>query len=463
MAEKKVIIFGLDCATPQLVFDRWASALPNLAALRERGIAGPLQSCIPPITIPAWTCMLTSKNPGKLGCYGFRNRSDYSYEGLSFATSKVIKEPAVWDVLARYGKKVILLGIPQTYPPKPVNGIMVSCFLTPDTSSRYTYPAEVKQRIAAEVGEYILDVDNFRTEDKTRLLTQIYEMTEKRFKLFRAFLRDEPWDFAMLVEMGIDRIHHGFWKFMDTSHPKYEPGNPYENAIRDYYRFIDRKIGEVLSCVDPATAVLVVSDHGAQTMRGGICINEWLQQEGYLHIADQPPGIVPLHKAVIDWKHTRAWGEGGYYARVFLNVAGREPLGIIPPQDYEKVRAELTEKLEALGDERGNAIGTRVIRPQDAYPVVNGVPPDLIVYFGNLTWRAVGSIGLQTIHTFENDTGPDDANHAEQGIFIMYDPARTGDRKHTFRDGLSLVDVAPTVLSIMGIPVPPDMEGKVIQ
>lgn len=462
MAEKKLIVFGLDCATPQLVFDRWASVLPNLAALRERGISGPLQSCIPPITIPAWTCMMTSKNPGKLGCYGFRNRSDYSYDRLSFATSRVIKEPAVWDVLARYGKQVILLGIPQTYPPKPVNGVMVSCFLTPDTSSQYTYPPELKHQIAAEVGDYILDVTHFRTNDKGRLLTQIYEMTEKRFKLFRSFLAHLPWDFAMLVEMGIDRIHHGFWKFMDPSHPKYEPGTPYENAIRDYYQFIDGKIGEVLSCIDPATAVLVVSDHGAQPMRGGICINEWLIREGYLHITEKPSGFVPLHKAVIDWNQTRAWGEGGYYSRLFLNVEGREPLGTIPQKDYEKVRTELKEKLEALGDEQGKAIGTRVIRPQDVYPVVKGVPPDLIVYFGNLAWRSVGSIGLNTIHTFENDTGPDDANHAEQGIFILCDPARTVDRQQTFRNGLSLFDVAPTVLSILGIPVPPDMEGTVI-
>ena len=141
MAEKKVVVFGLDCATPQLVFDKWAKDLPHLSSLMERGISGPMQSCIPPITIPAWSCMMTSKNPGKLGCYGFRNRSDYSYDGLSFATSKAVKEAAVWDLLARHGKKVVLLGIPQTYPPRPVNGVMVSCFLTPDTSSQYTYPA----------------------------------------------------------------------------------------------------------------------------------------------------------------------------------------------------------------------------------------------------------------------------------------------------------------------------------
>jgi predicted AlkP superfamily phosphohydrolase/phosphomutase len=429
----------------------------------EHGISGPLQSCIPPITIPAWSCMMTSKNPGKLGCYGFRNRSDYSYNGLSFATAKAVKEDTLWDILARYGKKVVLLGIPQTYPPRPVNGVMVSCFLTPDTSSQYTYPPDLKQEIKALVGEYLLDVDHFRTEDKQRLLDQIYEMTEKRFKLFAAFLERKPWDFAMMVEMGIDRIHHGFWKFMDPEHPKYDPGNPLENAIKDYYRFVDSKIGEILSRIDPATAVLVVSDHGAQTMRGGICINEWLIREGYLRITGKPPGVIPLHKATIDWQQTKAWGEGGYYSRIFLNVEGREPQGIIPRKDYAAVRDELKEKLEALGDEQGNPIGTRVLKPEEVYPETNGVPPDLIAYLGNLNWRSVGSIGLNTIHTFENDTGPDDANHAEKGIFILSDPGNGADKACTFRSGLSLYDVAPTVLSILGIPIPPDMEGKVIQ
>ncbi len=102
MPEKKVLIFGLDCATPQFVFDKWAQKLPTLSALMKKGIYGPLKSCIPPITIPAWSCMMTSKDPGTLGCYGFRNRSDYSYDGLTFATSKAVKEDTVWDILSQH-------------------------------------------------------------------------------------------------------------------------------------------------------------------------------------------------------------------------------------------------------------------------------------------------------------------------------------------------------------------------
>ena len=110
MSERKVIVLGLDCATPQLVFDRWAHELPALSWLMQNGVYGPLKSCIPPITIPAWLSMMTGKDPGQLGCYGFRNRSDYSYQGLSFATSKMVTAATVWDILGREQKQVILLG-----------------------------------------------------------------------------------------------------------------------------------------------------------------------------------------------------------------------------------------------------------------------------------------------------------------------------------------------------------------
>ena len=122
MKEKRVMVIGLDCLAPQFVLDRWLDQLPNIKSLLGKSVYGPLKSCVPPITVPAWACMTTSKNPGTLGIYGFRNRFDHSYDGLSIASSKAIKEDRVWDILSQAGKKVIVIGVPQTYPPKPVNG-----------------------------------------------------------------------------------------------------------------------------------------------------------------------------------------------------------------------------------------------------------------------------------------------------------------------------------------------------
>lgn len=456
---RKVFVIGLDCATPQLVFDQWREVLPNMSALMEQGIWGPLESVIPPITCPAWMCMMSSRNPGRLGIYGFRNRRDYSYDNFFFANATAIHESLLWDLLGQMGKQTIMVGVPQTYPPKPVNGCLVASFLTPSIESPYTYPRALKLEIERVVGRYMLDVENFRTDDKDRLLREIYEMTEKRFALVRHLMTTRAWDFFMMVEMGVDRIHHGFWKYFDRNHPKYEPGSPFEHAIRDYYILLDTEIGRLRSLMDSETVVLMVSDHGAQAMEGGICFNEWLIQEGYLKLKEKPKGLTAFRNELVDWSRTIAWGAGGYYGRLFVNVKGREPEGFVDPDDYERVRDELAEKLEAMTDPQGRPLGTKVFKPQQIYPEVRGIPPDLLILFGNLTWRSVGSVGMGAIHTFENDTGPDDANHAMHGIFVMTDP---GSNQRGRRERLHLLDVAPTILDRMGMPIPPDMEGKVL-
>lgn len=455
---QKVLLIGLDCAPPELVFEAFLDDMPNVRRLMETGVYGPLESTIPAITVPAWMSMMTSKDPGVLGFYGIRNRTDRSYHKMAVANSRLVREDTLWDILSVAGRRVVLVGVPQTYPPKPVNGCMITSFLTPSIESQYTYPAELKQEIAGLVGEYMLDVRDFRTENKDDLLSQIYEMTEKRMKVAQQLMRTREWDYFMVVEMGTDRIHHGFWRFMDRTHRKYEPGK-YEHAIRDYYRYLDREIGALVGLAGPETAVAVVSDHGAKRIDGGICVNEWLVREGYLKLKAVPERPTPLEQVEVDWDNTVAWGAGGYYARIFLNVKGREPQGVVDPADYERVRDELAERLQAIPDEKGRPIPTQAFKPQEIYRACNGVPPDLIVYFGDLLWRSIGQVGGGAIHTFENDTGPDDANHAQHGIFILND--RRGGRGRC-AEGLHLRDVAPTVLHLMGLPVPEDMTGRVI-
>ena len=137
-------------------------------------------------------------------------------------------------------------------------------------------------------------------------------------------------------------------------------------------------------------------------------------------------------------------------------VPGREQEGIVPEQEVESLKAELTAKLEALGDEHGNRIGTRVFRPEQVYAACNNVPPDLIVYFGDLNWRSIGTVGNPSIWTHENDTGPDDANHAQFGIAVASTvgapPSEVGPR-----EGMSIYDIAPTILEAFGLQPPPGM------
>jgi predicted AlkP superfamily phosphohydrolase/phosphomutase len=461
---QKVCVIGLDCAAPELVFDLWADRLPNLRRFMVRGAYGSLESATPPITVPAWMCMMTGCDPGSLGVYGFRNRRDHTYEGLAFASSRLVHLPTVWDVVGGNGRKSIVLGVPLTYPPRPVNGLLVSDFLAPDTNSEYTYPPELKEEIRAAVGEYIFDTRDFRTDDRARLLADIYAMTRQRFQLARHLATKHPWDLFIMVEMGPDRMHHAFWRYFDPKHPKYVPGAEFENAIRDYYIALDAEIGRLLSVLDPHTRVLIVSDHGAKRMEGGICFNEWLIREGYLVLKQPVEGLTKFSPDLVDWPRTRAWGDGGYYGRLFLNLEGREPQGIVAPQEAEALKSELTARLEALGDEHGRPIGTKVFRPDRIYAECRNVAPDLIVYFGDLYWRSVGSVGHGTVWTHENDIGPDDANHAQQGIFLMADagdlPPSENSRYAPLqprREGLSLYDVAPTILKALGITPPPGM------
>jgi predicted AlkP superfamily phosphohydrolase/phosphomutase len=452
----RALVIGLDCAPPELVFERWRDELPNLRGLIERGRYGVLRSSDPPITVPAWACMTSSRSAGALGIYGFRNRRDRSYDGLAIADSRSVRAPRVWDLLSRRGRPVIVIGVPPTFPVMPVAGAMISCFLTPDTeTAQYTYPPQLKDEIEALVGRYLVDVDDFRTSDKERLLGDIEAMTAKRFRVAEHLLETKPWDLFFMVEMGTDRIHHGFWRYFDPEHRFYEPGNSFENAALDYYRALDEKIGRLLRFADDETAVVVVSDHGAKRIDGGICVNEWLRREGYLVLKDEPAEPTPLRPDMVDWSRTKAWGEGGYYSRVFLNVAGREPEGAIPGEDYERVRDELKAKLEAIPDDRGEPIQTIAHRPEDLYAERNGVPPDLLVYFGDLFWRSIGLVGTGTIHMLENDTGPDDSNHAPEGLYVLVaDGVEPGPGEE--RD---LRDIAPTLLTLLGEPVPGDMEG----
>jgi predicted AlkP superfamily phosphohydrolase/phosphomutase len=455
----RIALIGLDCGTPGLLFDRYAEEMPTLAALRARSLWGPLESIAPPITVPAWSCMLSGRTPGELGVYGFRNRRDHGYGNLAFATSRWIHAPRLWDLLGHAGRDSVVLGVPGTYPPSPIRGCMVSCFLAPSTEVEFTFPPEVREEVQQVTGGYTLDVADFRADDKGRIAQQVFDMTEQRFALARHLATTRPWDFLAFVDMGPDRLHHGFWKYCVPDHPRYRPGNRYADLFRDYYRALDRHLADFLQVLPDGTTVLLVSDHGGQPMLGGFCFNEWLVREGLLTLSSPPAGPTPIGKAAIDWSRTTAWGDGGYYGRLFLNVEGREPQGTVPARDYETVREQLIGKLEALVDHEGRPMGTRAFRPQELYPEVRGAAPDLIVYFGDLRWRAVGSLGLgQGLYTFENDTGPDDANHASQGVFML-----AGDGLPTGRaDDLSIYDVAPTLQSLFGLPAPPGQRGRVL-
>ncbi|MFM1802584.1 MAG: hypothetical protein RJA81_1936 [Planctomycetota bacterium] len=458
MKKPKLVVIGLDSAAPELLFHRLAKHLPHLTRLRQGGQWGELRSCDPPITVPAWQVATTGLDPGELGCYGFRNRADHSYGLMATATSLNSNAPRVWDYLGQAGLDSILVGIPQTYPPKPVRGCLVADFLTPSIQSPYTWPGNLKEEIARlpSVHPYQFDVENFRSDDSERLKSSIWQMTRKRFALTRHLAISQNWDFLMMVEIGLDRVQHAFWEDWPeglTDLESLRRDAPKLAVLVDYYRLLDQEIGLLLQTIPEPKTVMVLSDHGACAMKGGFALNQWLINRGDLVLKTPTKSPVKLEIADVDWSKTLAWGAGGFYGRIFLNIQGREPQGCLSPEDVESYVAGLKTDLEQLNGPDGKMMGNTVHRPQELYKTVNGIaPPDLIAYFGHLGWRSVGLVGLNDIFTSENDTGPDLANHDFQGCWIANGP-NIDPCLEPLQD-LHLIQFTATVLDYFGVKRP---------
>lgn len=443
------VVVGLDCASPRLIFGPEAPNLPNLRRLMGAGVWGLLRSCDPPITIPAWSCMMSGLDPGTLGCYGFQYHDERGYGPGRLSTSDTIRAPRVWDRLSTAGKRVCVLGVPQTYPPYPVNGVMVSGLLTPDSSAEFTHPTELKAELTHNAGDYIIDAENFRTNDKDALLDRIRALMNNRFDVAEYLLSRERWDFFMMVDMSIDRLHHAFWRYWDADHPQFDGGRRYAESVPRHYEEVDARIGRLLDRIDDDTTVFVVSDHGARALHGGFCINQWLVERGYLVLKDGPSSPSPLRPEMVDWPRTMAWAAGGYCARIMLNVRGREPEGRVDPSEFTAIRNQLAVELCEVNGPSDQIIRSQIITPGETYREVRGIAPDLIAYIGDLSWRAVGQVGMPGLFTATNDSGPDDANHDFDGVFIASGgPVRSRGEAA----GISIYDVAPTLLDILGEP-----------
>ncbi len=465
-AARRVAIVGVDCLTPQLLFDRFLDELPTFARLASSCPHGTLRSTVPPITVPAWMCMATSQDPGQLGLYGFRNRVDHGYGDMRVADATWLPDaPSVWQLLSRRRRRSLVVGVPLTYPARPILGDLVAGLPVPDGAEVITQPPSLRAEIDAVCGDgaYPVDVKDFRTAPRAELLERLHRLRETRFDVVEALAAKGGWDLLFMVEMGVDRLHHAFWADCHPDHPRHDPHSPFRNAIRDYYVALDRRLGRFLDALGDDTAVLVVSDHGARTMKGGVRFNEWLVREGLLSLARRPARTDRLRLEDVDWAKTSAWADGGYYARVFLNVAGREPRGVIG--DLPAFRASLKKKLEQMRGPDGAVLGNRVFVPEETFRAVRGVAPDLIVFPGDLALRANATVlpeadapAHEAIFSADNDTGADGANHAVDGI-VLYRPARGDPSPGGVRVSASLYDVAPTALRLLGETVPDHMIG----
>ncbi|MGA7860303.1 MAG: alkaline phosphatase family protein [Thermoplasmata archaeon] len=451
-------MLGLDAVPPELLFDRLLPVMPNVRRLYEHGARAPLRSTDPPITVPAWPVMFTGYDPGSIGFYGFRHRRNRSYLETYVPSSTLLPVPTLWQLLSQRGRRVTVIGMPPGYPAPAVNGFYISDFLTPAGRTDYTYPPALRGEIESRFGPYRFDVV-FRAEERVQLYQDILAMTRQRFAIAEQLLGREPWDVFAIHEIGTDRLHHAYWKYFDRTHPEFVPGNRFENVATEYYAEVDRLIGRLLAIAGDDTLVLIASDHGSMAMSGCFCINQWLVEHGYLVLRQPAAPGTPLEKADVDWARTKAWGAGGYYARLFFNVKGREPQGLVTVEELPALQERLVRELTALRGPDGTPLRVDVLDPKVIYREVRGDPPDLMFYFGELRWRSAGTLGHPTLFLKENDTGPDDAVHGFDGVFLLYDPRRPEGRDIGPQ---KILDVMPTLLHLMGEEIPPKVQGRVM-
>ena len=282
MTNKRVFVFGIDGAPPGLIFGEWLDDLPVLKKLMEGGTYAKLNSTIPPVSAVAWISIYTGKLPSDHGVFEYIYRKNKSYTDLGVISANNVKNKTIWQIASEYGRKSIICLIPITWPIKPFNGAMVTGFLTPGIESDYAYPYELKREIKSLFSEpFMIDIEDHRDLSKKELLEKVYKMTEMHFKLMKYLIKNKEWDLFLGMIMGSDRINHNFFRYADKNHRKYEPDSEFKNTLKDYYKYLDKNLGELIELLDKDTKIIVLSDHGIKRMHTRVNLSDWLIQEGY--------------------------------------------------------------------------------------------------------------------------------------------------------------------------------------
>lgn len=498
-------MIGLDGATFNLIHPFMAQGyLPNLKKLMQSGSWADLSSTIPPVTASAWTSFMTGKNPGKHGLFDFMQRRADSYD-LAPVSSFNRDGKAVWEIAGEAGKKSIIMGVPVTYPPTPVDGLMVTGMLTPRGAADYTYPPELKNEIAEAIGEYIVYSDEVYARGRGQIfLDALHYSIQQRAKTAAYLLHKYDWDLGILVFPETDTVCHGLWWAYDDTHHQHNQENAetFRNGIRDIYRDLDAYIGELIASLPKDTTVLIMSDHGHGPLRNFLYVNNFLKERGYLKIKPSAEsqvkniafnaGLTPrtaygmllnlglgkLRRTMdkrrggrrllkrfflslndVDWDNTRAYSIG-YIGEVHINLKGREPKGIVDAgAEYERVRDELIRDLRELKLPDGSPLVEHLWKKEEVYQGTHlEDAPDILFFPKNLETIAFGDFEFGSNKIVEPSYGVS-SSHRMNGILIT-----NGEniQSNTAISNPSLIDIAPTILHLLGLPVPPDMDGRVL-
>ena len=504
--KRRVLVIGIDGGTFDIIHPLFKQGkLPNLFKLYKQGFSSSLLSTIHPISPTAWGSFTTGVNPGKHGLYDFSRRKHGSYDQLA-TTSRDIHIPKMWHLLAKKDIKICLVNIPGTYPPEPLNGFLVSGFPTPEENNDFTYPQSLLKELKDSIPDFHLQPRVVtRDGNEQALLKDIWEITQNTTKATLFLANNIAWDLLITVYTGADVLGHHFWKFTDPDHPYYtdELNKIYGNAINDIYIKIDQEIGKLTRIVDNDTYVIIMSDHGFGGAYHALGLNNWLLGHGWMNVrrgithrlkyfgfrrgftltnAFRLTKIVrtPENRKKIyakrsllrnlvlklffslndvDWSRTKAYCVGNC-GQIYLNVKGREPRGIISPEDRLAVAKELKSDLILMKDENnGESIFDQVFLREELYhgPFVKDAA-DLICFNSDARYLIIrylefGGGKISFPHPVWSGA------HRLNGIFILNGP---GVKPQKYNSELRIWDVTPTVMTLLGAPIADYMDGKVI-
>lgn len=520
---RRVAILGLDGATLDLIRP-WAEQgrLPTLRALMDEGAWGTLWSTVPPQSPPAWTTFMTGKNPGKHGVFDFTlNSLGGRGQLVSFLS---VKAETLWHMLSRVGRKVGVINVPVTYPATPVNGFLVAGFLTPRTSDDYAYPPEV-MRDASDMNAIWMDhtqrADSLGDEgewdpaDFVRWMDNCLDVFERT--IFDLWAKYPDCDLFMAMLPMLDAAQHNLWRYMDPQHPDYDAAEAalHGEGIAHFYERVDGIVARFRAQLPPDTVLLLMSDHGqGPRPRYQVALNDWLRQHGYLALRERGNQGSTLARALgkvginwrswkaflaklglyeaartfymqrlstnaknalrgslpreyldtfdIDWQRTRAavvLHDVSQWQGIWLNTGdASHPATVAPGAEYEALCDELVRELSALTDPAdGRPLVQHVFRREELYSGdYMHLAPDLTVHLADdLTGvRTMGHTALVSVAPTIRRNG----QHRDNGILFAVGP---GIRRGLPLEG-HLADIAPTVLHLLGLPVPTDMDGHVL-
>ncbi len=488
----KVFLLGLDGMTLRIVEPYVkADLLPNFKKIMEQGCYGILRSTIPAITGPGWVSLATGKNPGKHGVYEFRKRQGYKTELITKCTSPHA-EP-IWKILSRNGEKVTIASVPFTYPPDEVNGIMISGLMTPGVNTDFVFPHQLKHDIFELIPDYTIDIDlelYLHSKDTGALLNEVVRVTEQDRKLMNYLLEKTPSGLFFVAFTGPDRIQHFLWDEIVSMNAE----------CVQYYKLIDDILGDILQKMDDDAVLFVASDHGFAGATRGFYINNFLQNLGLLRVQGgsktknvlakmnisttsfrwfiKKVGLLSLKSLLpsaflrhirgflpargvleneIDWQNTKACSLL-IHGMVFINLKGREPAGIVEEEQYDQLCDMITEELLKLKDPQTNKnVINAVFRTDQLYSLqCTSDSPDLIVV-ANEGYSINESIGGDILGENRVANRCRTGDHDTNGLFLAY-----GNVIKSKQVDADIYDIMPTILYLMGKPIPEDVDGHVL-